>query len=317
VRVLVVRNDRIGDLVLALPAIEALKLAGHQVGAWVSEYAAPLLEHDDRVDTLLRGGGLQRGAFDAALLLWGNWGNAWQVYRAGIRQRLCASGRPFALLCNEFLDIRRSLALRSEADYNLDFVRALGIQVQNPLPRLRLAPEDHAEASAFLERLELGKPVMLHPGSGGSAQNWAPERYVELGRELRRRYGVTLLVTAGPGEEPLARELASALQCKALEQAMPLRSFAALVGQAALFVSASTGPMHLAAAGGAPTLSLFPPIRSMSPRRWGPLGNRHAVLSPKGLGQNMPMIKGFNYVQRISVDEAADAAGFLLKDVNA
>lgn len=312
-RVLVVRNDKIGDLVLALPAIKALKNAGHAVGVLASKYAAPLLEKDGRVDALhTEGDGLPLD-YDAALLLWGSWKNAWLIFKSGIKKRIGASGRPYALLYSDRISVRRSEGLKSEADYNLDFVRALGIATELSAPTLQLGPEDHAAAQAWLDKAGLKKPVMLHPGSRGSAQNWAPERYAELGRELKARYGAEILVTAGPGES----EMAAQMGFTAMSEALPLRVFAALVSKAALFVSASTGPMHLAAAGGAPTLSLFPPIRAMTPRRWGPLGNRHAVLSPAGLGDRLPAYEGVNYVERISVAEAVDAAGFLLKDLNA
>jgi ADP-heptose:LPS heptosyltransferase len=190
------------------------------------------------------------------------------------------------------------------------------MDVELGAPRLMLSPEDHAAAENWLAEAGLKRPVILHPGSRGSAQNWPPLRYVELGRELRKRFGCELMLSAGPGEEGMAAELGKELGCPALLHPMPLRAYAALCGKARLFVSASTGPMHLAAALGAPTLSLFPPIRAMSPLRWGPLGNRHAVLSPAGLGQRMPD-NGLNYVERIGVDEAADAAAFLLRDAHA
>ena len=90
-----------------------------------------------------------------------------------------------------------------------------------------------------------------------------------------------------------------------------LRSFAAALGLGALFVSGSTGPMHLAAALGTPTLSLFPSQRAMSPLRWGPRGNRHGALSPAGLGWRSP--RGMSTVDHISVDEAVNAAAFLLR----
>jgi ADP-heptose:LPS heptosyltransferase len=316
-RVLVVRNDKIGDLVLALPAIAALKKAGHFVGVWASPYAAPLLEKDPRVGAVATQDTLKAGNYDVALLLWGNWKNAWAVFRSGIKRRMGASGRPYGLLYTHWLEIRRSESLKSEADYNLDFVRALGIDAGLEAPRLELPEEDRAAAKAWLGRAGLKRPVMLHPGSKGSAQNWPAARYAELGRELRARYGCELLVTAGPGEEALAAETAQAAGCPAMTEALPLRVFAALTARAALFVSASTGPMHLAAAGGAPTLSLFPPIQAMSPARWGPLGNAHAVLTPAGLGTRMPAVAGLNYVERISVAEAAAAAQFLLKDTHA
>ncbi len=307
-RVLVVRNDKIGDLVLALPLVAALKRAGHAVGVLASPYAAPLLEKDPRVDRLLRTGDSLKG-FDAALVLWGNWRNAAACWLAGIPRRYGISARPFSFLFSARLALRRSGAERHESDYNLDFGRALGLEARIEAPSLKLGRQDQAAASAALKRLGLKKPVILHPGSRGSAQNWEPGRYSELGRALARRFKAPLLVTAGPGEEGMAAQAARACGAR-VAGALPLRAFAALCGMARLFVSASTGPMHLAAAGGAPTLSLFPPLRAMSPRRWGPRGNRHAVLLPEGLGTRISD-KGENFVERISVKQALDAAEVL------
>lgn len=316
-KILLVRNDRIGDLLLALPAMEALLEAGHQVAVWASPYAAPLLERDSRIQLLRGEEELRQGAFDLALVLFGSWRNAWALQSAGIPERWGASGRPYSLLYSKRLPLRRSQGLKSEADYNLDFVRALGLEAPLKAASLHLGPEDHDAAVACLQAKGLTRPVILHPGSLGSAQNWGPERYARLGKELRDSYGVELLISAGPGEFEVAASIGRELNVPALTEGLPLRTFAALLGKSQLFVSASTGPMHLAAAQGAPTLSLFPPIRAMSPRRWGPLGNRHAVLSPAGLGHALEAHPGLNFVERISVAEALAAARFLLKDAYA
>ncbi|MGH7442656.1 MAG: glycosyltransferase family 9 protein, partial [bacterium] len=79
------------------------------------------------------------------------------------------------------------------------------------------------------------------------------------------------------------------------------------------FAAGSTGPLHLAAAQETPVLGLYPPLRAMSALRWGPLGSRRAVLSPAGLGFRVPPWRGLNYLERISVDEAVSACGFLLR----
>lgn len=304
-RVLVVRNDKIGDLVLALPLIAALKRAGCFVGVWASDYARPLLEEDKRVDSLDEDAG-----YDAALLLWANWVNAWRIFRLGIARRIGAGARPFSFLFNARVALRRSQGLKHESEYNLDLAAPLNLKLEAQAPRLNLGKAALAQAGAELKRLKLKRPLMLHPGSRGSAQNWEGARYAVLGRALKKKFKGGLLVCAGPGEEKEASALAKACGAK-LHRPLPLAAFAALCGQASLFVSASTGPMHLAAAGGAPTLSLFPPIRAMSPLRWGPRGNRHAVLTPRGLGLNAP-VTGENYVNRISVEEAVEAACSLL-----
>lgn len=326
-RILVVRDDKIGDLVLALPLLAALKRAGAFVGVLTSPYAKPLLAVDPRVDALLENDGssdplprLRALRFDTSLHLWARWPTAWLAWRAGIATRLGPSFRPFSLLFNQRLSLRRGQGLEHESEYNLRYAEALGIARRTDEPRLALAPKDEQLAKAWLaaHAAKLGPKrgplIVLHPGSRGSAQNWAPTRYARLAEALRKRHKARLLISGGPGDEDAVASCGLGLSGPAalMSKPLPLRAFAALLGQAKLFVSASTGPMHLAAAVGTPTLSLFPPLRAMSPLRWGPRGNRHAVLLPQGLGFRAPAKPGRDYVSAISVEQALQAAGPLL-----
>ena len=321
-RIVVFRNDRIGDLVLALPLLRALKDAGAFVGVLASPYAAPLLEHDPRVDALVLDGPdsvdvLRGHRFDTALCCLANARNAGLAWRAGLPERLGPSARAYSALFSRALPIRRGQGWAHESDLNLDYARALGWEGAAPLPRLVLDPKASAQAGAWLRRhapAGKGPLVGLHPGSRGSAQPWPPRRFAELGLELRRRHHARLLVTGGPGDEASQQEcLAGLPQAAALLEPLPLPVFAALLGSLDLFAAGSTGPLHLAAAQGTPVLGLYPPLRAMSPLRWGPRGSRRAVLSPAGLGFRAPAREGMNYVERISVEEATAACGFLLR----
>jgi len=321
-RVLVVRNDRIGDLVLALPLVEGLHRAGAFVGVLASKYAAPLVEADPRVGRLIVDGpGARReiraAGFDAALVLWANARNAWNLRRAGVPRIFGPGWRPFSPLFHERLNLRRGRGWEHESELNYAFGRALGLEGEAPPPRLRLSGGARLRARAYLSKTApkgAGPLVGLHPGSRGSAQPWPVERFAALGRELARRHGARLLVTAGPGEEDQARECARLADSRcAVCTGLGLQEFAAALGELDLFAACSTGPLHLAAAGGAPVLGLYPPLRAMSPLRWAPRGSRRAVLSPAGLGFRIPPSPGVNYVERIGVEEAAAACVFLLR----
>jgi ADP-heptose:LPS heptosyltransferase len=323
-RVLVVRNDKLGDLVLALPLVQQLKDAGHRVGVLASPYAAPLLKRDSRLSAVIEDGDglaprLRAGRFDAALVCWATPRNAWKVFRAGIPLRVGTSARPYSVLFNRPLSLRRSQGRLHESEYNAVFGQALGLP-RGPLPppRLDLGAEAGRLARAWLKKkIPAGKGplVALHPGSGGSAQNWMPERYAALGSALRQRYGARLLISGGPGDEAAMDACGRVLgrAAVALRPALSLPVFAALLGELDLFCAASTGPLHLAAAQATPVLGLYPPLRAMSPVRWGPRGGERAVLSPAGLGTRVPAPKQINLVERISVDEALAAVGFLLR----
>jgi ADP-heptose:LPS heptosyltransferase len=320
-RVLVLRNDGIGDLILALPLVQMLKDAGAQVGLLVGTRTAELLRHDRRVDRLLVDGAdapaaVKAGRFDTALVLWANWRNAWIPLRAGIARRLGPSLRPYAWMFTQRLDLRRGRGWTHESELNCAYGRALGLGSRVPAPRLDLAPGARVRGRAWLRKHGPQGPgplVLLHPGSRGSAQPWPPERFAGLGRELKRRHGARILVTGGPGDEAVARACAGALgRGTALCLDLGLEDFAGLVAGADLFAAVSTGPLHLAAALSVPVLGLYPPLRAMSPLRWGPRGSRRAVLSPAGLGFRAPALEGVNYLERLSVEEAAAACGFLL-----
>ncbi|HTB23501.1 MAG TPA: glycosyltransferase family 9 protein [bacterium] len=321
-RILLVRNDRIGDLVLALPLLRALKAAGAFVGVLATPYTADLLKADARCGALVLDGpgvtdSLLELNFDTALVLWANARNARLVRDAGIPRRLGPSLRPYSWLFTERLPLRRGRGGLHETELNFEYGRALGLEGPAPAPSLGLAPEALREARAWLKKRGpkgAGPLVLLHPGSGGSAQPWPAERFAALGLDLAGRFGARLVVTGGPGDsvavEACAERLGSgAVRCVELS----LAPFAALLGLADLFVAGSTGPLHLAAAQGTPVLGLYPPLRAMSPLRWGPRGSRRAVLSPAGLGFRIPPTPGANFLERISVDEAVAASAFLLE----
>lgn len=322
-RVLVVRNDKLGDLVLALPLVQKLHDAGHKVGVLASPYAAPLLKEDTRLAVVEDGPDaaqrLKKLRFDMALVLWATAGNAWKVFRAGIPQRVGIRSRFYSPLFSGLITLRRSQGARHESEYNAQFAEALGLdEGPLPAPRLELGSEAHREARAWLKKnvpAGRGPLVALHPGSGGSAQNWLPERYAALGEALKKRYNARLLVTGGPGDQAAMDGCRRVLGKSATltRPALGLPAFAALLGELQLFCAASTGPLHVAAAQGVPVLGLYPPLRAMSPVRWAPRGSQRAILSPAGLGTRIAATKNVNFTERISVEEALAATAFLLK----
>jgi ADP-heptose:LPS heptosyltransferase len=119
--------------------------------------------------------------------------------------------------------------------------------------------------------------TVIHPGAAAPARRWPAARWAAVGRELAG----PLVVTAGPGEEPLARAVARAAGATVF--AGDLRALAALVAGAARVLCADTGVAHLATALGTPSVVLFGPT---PPAQWGPPPERtrHRVLWAGGRG---------------------------------
>jgi heptosyltransferase-2 len=120
--------------------------------------------------------------------------------------------------------------------------------------------------------------IALHPGGDRAIKLWAPERFVEVARLLAARCPATIVLTGGPGDKAVAGLVESALSPGVrvinLAGRVDLLPLAAVLERVSVFVTGDTGPMHLAAAVGTPTVGIFGPS---DPVRWGPLS--HAALA--------------------------------------
>lgn len=317
-RVALVRLSSLGDVVHGLPVAHALRAAWPDAElTWVVERGlAPILARNPDLDHVVpvdtrgwraatwRGTGaraaaregllvarrLRAGRFDVALDLQGLWKSglvAWLTrapVRVGFAARDCRE-RGSAWFTNRRVPFEPASGHVVTA--TLGLLRAVGLdpaRLGEPVFPLPVDP-DAARAVARLLEEEGLKPdaalVLLNPGSGGKGKRWAVEAYRRLGDELAVRLSARVLVAWGPGEEPLARAIAHGMRTTALvPPATALPEMAALLARASLVVGGDTGPIHVAAALGVPTVGLYGPT---SPTRNGPLGPRAlAVASPTG-----------------------------------
>lgn len=297
--ILVTRTDRIGDVILSLPVAAALKDAwpDTRVTFLVRDAVLPIVRMCSWIDDVIianegRRLGLQyqdlrNSRFDAAVCLFPTSAVARLLQRARIPVRVGTARRLYSLRFNRRVRISRAGGGKHERDFNLDLLRGLALDNPKIVDPLCEPPTEAVEkASQLLQRK--GVPanreqpiVIVHPGSGGSARNWPVENYRELCRGLVDN-GLRV-VLSGSGAE---RELAMAVsgernnRIATIAGETDLEMLAGIMRHADLFIGPSTGPMHLAAAVGLPVLALFGPVRTTTPDRWGPLGDRHHVFTP-------------------------------------
>ena len=132
----------------------------------------------------------------------------------------------------------------------------LCIPTPDPIPRIRLHEYELVHADDILQKHRLPSPlVAIHPGSGGRGKCWSLSSFFELARGLRLR-GAGVVALCGPVEGDIVDELRAHLPC--LIPPDP-RSLACLLNSADLFIGNDSGPGHVAAAVGTPTLTLFGP----------------------------------------------------------
>lgn len=308
-RILVIRPDRIGDVVLATPVLRALRrhFPDAFLTAMVRPATEPVLRHNPHLDEILLddADGMHAGfrgfidrlrmvrqrRFDSALMLLPTERHAWMLFLAGIRTRIGVGTKLYQVLTwTRGVSRRKYIPLRHEADYCLDLARALGVAtVGEPADDLRtevfLTDAERAEAR---ERLRVAgrdtrRPlVSVHPESGRSAPNWSLPMYRDFVLALREQIPeAQILIPASPGNtEVRAMFVAPDMEGILVPESGDLRQLMGMIAEARVVVSASTGPMHLAAALGTTTVSLFCPLTACSPTLWGPQGNRAITLLP-------------------------------------
>ena len=307
-RILVIRPDRVGDVVLATPVIRALRrhFPDAFLAAMVRPATEPVLRGNPHLDEILIDDWEQthagtRGAldrrrllrarrFDTALMLLPTERHAWMTVLAGIRTRIGVGTKLYQVLTfTRTVSRRKYIPLRHEADYSLDLARAIGVPTHGDLAEhLRtevfLSDAERADARERLRaagRVPERPLVSVHPESGRSAPNWTLPMYRDFVSSLRNNIpDAQVLIPASPGNTDVRALFGDADPDGILLLEPDLRRMMGMIAEARVVVSASTGPMHLAAALGIPTVSLFCPLPACSPTLWGPQGNRAITLFP-------------------------------------
>lgn len=311
-RILVVRNDKLGDFMLAWPSFAMLKasLPEAKIVALVPSYTAPLAKAcpwlDDIVVDVGKGASahdkdrlveiIKAQQFDASINLFSDYHNASLVRQAHIPYRLAPATKWVQILYNHRLKQRRSQSAKPEYEYNLDLIRHFlhnqGQEVVEPkAPYLSFSEAEVTEQrEALARKLHLNarkKWCFVHAGSGGSANNLSLAQYAELINALLKAYvNVDVVLTAGPNEAAQAEALHDLLvdgsRAVVYSDNNGLVDFAQSIACADLFIAGSTGPLHLAAALDVPTIGFFPSKRSSTPLRWRPINSegRHLAFAP-------------------------------------
>jgi ADP-heptose:LPS heptosyltransferase len=305
-RILVVRTDRVGDVVLSTPVYHTLKesFPDSFVGALVSPYASQVLERNPYIDVILtfdsakenfhiKSKEIKKYKFDTALLLLPTKRIAYMLFLAGIPYRVGVGHILYEIITLMHMVSREKYNnLRHESDYMLDLARKIGAGKIWSKPEIFLSNEEKEGARKFLESkgFDLERPIVcIHPGCGNSAPNWGVEKYVELVNRLLR-HGIQILVTGSKDEKDFEEHFTSKNVGDIIDDLsgdlrtsfgeLSLRQLSAVLSQVSVVVSSSTGPMHVAAAVGTSTISMFCPMKACSPRLWGPIGNAADIILP-------------------------------------
>lgn len=332
-RILLIRSDRIGDLVLTLPAIEAVRRtwpAAH-LTLLASAYAAPLLSGSALVDKLMLDDPAQNPRalaqqlkvenYDAAIVFNYTTRTCLAAWLARIPRRVCWAYKPLGfLLANRRVRLHRSRPPVHEARFALAFAERLGCAAAERDPiDMKARLEVDAAASVLVRRqiergLGTAGPLFgVHPLNSHSAYNWPLSRYTELVARLAQVGRV--LVTGNAKERSSLDQLRCQLPADLRRRVLflcdlSLTELVCAVRELSVLTVSSTGPMHIAAAVGTPVVGLFSPHPSHAPAKWAPLGRKRTLfVAPLEQDENprVPRERGAAVMARITVEEVLAA----------
>lgn len=289
--ILLSRTDNIGDLVLTLPVAGWLKqhLPGVRISVVCRAYAAPVVRHCRHVDAVIAREemGDPRAFFaasdiDTVVFAYPDRALAKAAWQAGVARRVGTSHRLYHwLYCNRLAHFSRVKSDLHEAQLNFKLLKPLGMDVVPALSEIPAlyglsAPGGHP---ALLEgRFNL----VLHPKSNGNGREWPVAHFAALATLLAADPRIVCHVTGSAKEgEWLAQHGAALLaqpNVRNLCGKLDLGELTRLIAGAGGLIASGTGPVHMAAALGARTLGLFPPVKPIHPGRWAPIGERAQVL---------------------------------------
>lgn len=302
-RILVIKPDHLGDVLLLTPALRLLRqrLPAAEITLLVGPWAADLLRGSDLATTIhicpfpgftraakpswwqpywllwQTAERLRLGRYDVALVARDDhWWGALVALLAGVPRRIGTAAPGLAPLLTTALPYNSAAHVAAQS---LALVAALtgGEASTAPPTELPIGAAAIAWAAARLPDAAPQAWAVIQPGAGGAAKLWLVERWVTVGQALEAR-GLRVVVCGGPGEAALVAAVGAGLaQPLLLTDAPSLAHLAALFRRCALVLGVDSGPLHVAVAAGVPTIALFGPG---DPARFGPWGDRarHQVL---------------------------------------
>jgi heptosyltransferase-2 len=293
-RVLLILPTWVGDVVMATPFIRGLfqRFPDAEITLLMNQHLFPLLEGSPWVahcefwaprkktpeakqqqrELLAR---LQAQHFDLAIMLPNSLRSAWLCFRAGAKRRVGFNRDGRGLLLTDRIPVPNRTKGGYEplplCDYYAVLAEALGMP--HPGDGLTLYLTEEAD-TAVEQRLsaEGVRPeqplVVLCPGANfGASKCWAPERFAAVADRLVQQHDAAIVISPGPGEEPLAEAIVAAMAEPSVLLTQPcltLGELKSLIADADLLLGNDTGPRHFGRAFDTHRVTVFGPTE----QRW-------------------------------------------------
>lgn len=337
-KILIVRTDRLGDVVLSTPVIKAMRDAYPEsyIAFMTRPYARDIVEGNPYLNEVILYDkkGKEKGffgnlvfikelkdkGFDVAVILHPNVRAHVITFMAGIPERV-GYDKKFGFLLTKRIPHTKQFGLKHEVDYNLDVLKYIGIEPKDRTVYVPIRRHGEVKIDALFEKSGVSSAdiiVALNPSASCPSKRWPVERFADIANILIEKYKVKIFVVSSSDDKGLGDRLAALIKggCVNLSGHTVVMDLASLLKRAKLFISNDSGPVHIASALGTPTIAIFGRSdRGLSPERWGPTGKRDVALHkdigcPECAAHECAI--GFKCLEAVTVEDVLAAADKIL-----
>jgi len=274
-KILVVRNDRLGDLMLILPALRLIKtsMPGITIDCLANKNYQELKNLTPYIDGMITDDELNIKVFeekyDCSISFFSTFSVAYKLWKGGIKKRYAPSTKLAQIFYNKKIKQRRSESIKSEYEYNNDlanfFLKDNGYTAKissNPLVSIENNKSIH----------NIGKKIIfIHPYTGGSSKTLSQDDFLKLCHSLQEFCDCKFILHCDHNDYDKCRILerkANSLDMETIKPTNNLKKMFNNIMQCDLFIAGSTGPLHVAAAMNKMTVGFYPSKKSSTAIRW-------------------------------------------------
>lgn len=288
----IVRTDKIGDMILTLPLMKAIKKHSPEkkISIIASRYSAEYLQLIPEEFNIIRIEDYKFGIkdifqlykFDAAFFPRPVLGEVFEGFRSRVPLRIGSAYRAYSFLFNHKIRDHRKVANYHEAEYNVRMLES----ITNKKHSTELyVPEIKPETKKYLHELipinSDNKFIIVHPGSGGSARDLPASTLKAALKNAETYCNLKFVITGIESEQRICGDLSSELRNSInLCGKLRLSEMVAIIERSEGMIANSTGVIHIAASLKKKVMGFYPNSPHISKKRWGPYDTESLIISP-------------------------------------
>ncbi|MCF7870241.1 MAG: lipopolysaccharide heptosyltransferase II [Candidatus Omnitrophica bacterium] len=298
-RILIIRTDRLGDVVLSTPVIKNLrkKYPDNYISFICRPYTKKILEQNPYLDelivydkygndksflaTLKFALSLRKKKFDLVLILHPTNRSHLIAFLAGIPKRI-GWDKKLSFLLTDKLIHTKGQGKKHELEYNLDLLRYLGISAEDKEIYIPIKNDCRQKVDKILEKKgieEKDKLIVIHPSASCPSKRWPKDKFIKLVKMLKKEKDIKIAIITSADQKEFGKGISKIEGVVDLCGCLSIPETIALIKRVRLFISCDSGPVHIAAGLNKPVISIFGRSQAgLSPKRWAPTGKNSYFL---------------------------------------